>query len=38
MDNPYFVHDSSYVDEDVEIGNGCRRWNSHSLAVHFRCT
>jgi len=29
---PYFVHESSYVDEDVEIGEGTRIWNfSHVL-------
>ena len=29
---PYFVHESSYVDEDVEIGEGTRIWHfSHVL-------
>ena len=26
MEKDYFVHDSSYVDEDVEIGEGTRIW------------
>ena len=25
MDN-YFVHESSYIDENVEIGNGTKIW------------
>lgn len=27
MDRPYFVHESSYVDEDVEIGEGTKIWH-----------
>ncbi len=23
----YFVHESSYIDEDVEIGDGTRIWH-----------
>lgn len=26
-DKPYFVHESSYVDDDVEIGEGTRVWH-----------
>lgn len=27
MNKPYFVHESSYVDEDVEIGEGTKIWH-----------
>lgn len=27
MDKPYFVHESSYIDEDVEIGEGTKIWH-----------
>ena len=27
MDKPYFVHKSSYVDDDVEIGEGTKIWH-----------
>lgn len=27
MDKPYFVHESSYVDDDVEIGEGTKIWH-----------
>lgn len=27
MDKPYFVHESSYIDEDVEIGAGTKIWH-----------
>ena len=27
MDKPYFVHESSYVDEGVEIGEGTKIWH-----------
>lgn len=26
-DKPYFVHESSYIDEDVEIGEGTKIWH-----------
>lgn len=26
-DNPYFVHESSYIDDQVEIGEGTRLWH-----------
>lgn len=32
MDKPYFVHESSYVDEDCEIGEGTKIWHfSHIM-------
>ena len=27
MDRDYFVHDSSYIDEDVNVGGGTRIWH-----------
>ena len=27
MDKPYFAHESSYIDEDVEIGEGTKIWH-----------
>lgn len=37
MDRPCFTRESSYVDEDVETGDSCRRWNRCFLAVRSRC-
>ena len=27
MGNDYFVHESSYIDDDVEIGEGTKIWH-----------
>lgn len=33
MDNNYFVHESSYVDDNVKIGNGTKIWHfSHIMS------
>lgn len=35
-DNPYFVHESSYVDEDVEIGAGTKVWHFSHVLPHSK--
>ena len=33
MDNNYFVHESSYVDDNVKIGDGTKIWHfSHIMS------
>lgn len=31
--NEYFVHESSYVDENVKIGQGTKIWHFHTFKV-----
>lgn len=33
---PYFVHESSYVDEPVEIGDGTKIWHFSHVMAHAR--
>lgn len=37
MTEKYFVHESSYVDEDVEIGEGTKIWHFCHIQSGAKC-